>query len=61
MEQAIFVADDNRSFAELLRATFEEAGYEGRDRVDRACRDGLHGEARLWVRTALLCRLLRGS
>jgi CheY-like chemotaxis protein len=25
---AILVADDNRSFAELLRATLEEAGYE---------------------------------
>lgn len=28
MEQAILVADDNPSFAELLRATLEEAGYE---------------------------------
>jgi CheY-like chemotaxis protein len=28
MDQAILVADDNRSFAELLRATLEEEGYE---------------------------------
>jgi DNA-binding response OmpR family regulator len=28
MAQTILVADDNRSFAELLRATLEEAGYE---------------------------------
>jgi two-component system OmpR family response regulator len=26
--RAILVADDNRSFAELLRATLEEEGYE---------------------------------
>ena len=25
---AILVADDNRAFAELLRATFEDEGYE---------------------------------
>jgi DNA-binding NtrC family response regulator len=28
VDQAILVADDNRGFAELLRATLEEAGYE---------------------------------
>jgi CheY-like chemotaxis protein len=28
MDRPILVADDNRSFAELLRATLEEAGYE---------------------------------
>jgi Response regulator containing CheY-like receiver, AAA-type ATPase, and DNA-binding domains len=28
MEKAILVADDNPSFAELLRATLEEEGYE---------------------------------
>jgi CheY-like chemotaxis protein len=28
MARTILVADDNRSFAELLRATLEEAGYE---------------------------------
>jgi CheY-like chemotaxis protein len=28
MERAILVADDNRGFAELLRATLEEEGYE---------------------------------
>lgn len=28
MDRAILVADDNRSFAELLRATLEEEGYE---------------------------------
>jgi len=28
MTGAILVADDNRSFAELLRATLEEEGYE---------------------------------
>jgi CheY-like chemotaxis protein len=28
MDKAILVADDNRSFAELLRATLEEEGYE---------------------------------
>ncbi len=28
MDQSILVADDNPSFAELLRATLEEAGYE---------------------------------
>jgi CheY-like chemotaxis protein len=28
VDRPILVADDNRSFAELLRATLEEAGYE---------------------------------
>jgi CheY-like chemotaxis protein len=28
MDRPILVADDNRSFAELLRATLEEEGYE---------------------------------
>jgi DNA-binding response OmpR family regulator len=28
MARTILVADDNRSFAELLRATLEEAGYD---------------------------------
>jgi CheY-like chemotaxis protein len=28
VDRAILVADDNRSFAELLRATLEEEGYE---------------------------------
>ena len=28
MDRPILVADDNRGFAELLRATLEEAGYE---------------------------------
>jgi CheY-like chemotaxis protein len=28
MEKAILIADDNPSFAELLRATLEEEGYE---------------------------------
>ena len=28
MDQPILVADDNRGFAELLRATLEEEGYE---------------------------------
>jgi CheY-like chemotaxis protein len=28
VDQAILVAGDNRGFAELLRATLEEAGYE---------------------------------
>jgi CheY-like chemotaxis protein len=28
MKGSILVADDNRGFAELLRATLEEAGYE---------------------------------
>jgi two-component system response regulator MprA len=28
MERAVLVADDNRSFAELLRATLEEEGYD---------------------------------
>lgn len=28
MARAVLVADDNPSFAELLRATLEEAGYE---------------------------------
>jgi CheY-like chemotaxis protein len=28
VNRAILVADDNRSFAELLRATLEEEGYE---------------------------------